>query len=156
MCPKRGPGIPRGAFGITEPVRRSERVDRTSRPAKASSIRIGCSRTQGRFTAPHNVCGDGRLCAPGSVICPMWGPSECRSVTPVQNKTKQNMQFREKFACARALVRACMEIDERDEKKRELRTRNERVRLLARPALRGKQEDFPLSCTRARACGALP
>ena len=66
------------------------------------------------------------------------------------------MQFREKFACVRALVRACMEIDERDEKKRELRTRNVRVRLLARPALRGKQEDFPLSCTRARVCGALP
>ena len=40
-----------------------------------------------------------------------------------------SMQFREKFACARALVRACMEIDERDEKKRELRSRNVRVQL---------------------------
>ena len=46
-----------GVSSTNEPVRRSERVDRTSRPAKASCIRIGCSRTRGRFTAPHNMCG---------------------------------------------------------------------------------------------------
>ena len=85
----RGPG--RGAFGTNERVRRSERVDRTSRPAKASCIRIGCSRTRGRFTAPHNVCGVWpAVRALGPVRCPMWGYSECgrsRKYKTKQNKT---------------------------------------------------------------------
>ena len=52
----RGPGST-GVSDITEPVRRSEGEDCASRPAKASRIRIGCSRTRGRLTAPHNGCG---------------------------------------------------------------------------------------------------
>ena len=37
--------------------RRDRGPDCASRPAKASRIRIGCSRTWGRLTAPHNRCG---------------------------------------------------------------------------------------------------
>ena len=88
----RGPG--RGVSDITEPVRRSEGEDCASRPAKASCIRIGCSRTRGRFTAPHNVCGVWpAVRALGPVRCPMWGYSECgrsRKYKTKQNKTNPN------------------------------------------------------------------
>ena len=94
----RGPG--RGVSDITEPVRLSEGADCASRPAKASCIRIGCSRTRGRFTAPHNVCGVWPAAHTlGSVRCPMWGYSECgrsQEYKTKQNKTKHGSKAQNK------------------------------------------------------------
>ena len=48
------------------------------------------------------------------------------------------------------------QVDERKQKNSQSRTRSVRVRWVAHPAIEGQRAGFPLLCTRARACGALP
>ena len=48
------------------------------------------------------------------------------------------------------------QVDERKQKNSQSRTRSVRVRWVAKFAIKGQREGFPLIRTRARACGALP